>query len=73
MTYVGVEHPYALYTGLFFKDGIDSLRWFTLAPYLWILVVTAVLTLILVRRAGRPGDPAGGTGPAVSASGSPAR
>ena len=73
MTYVGVEHPYALYTGLFFKDGIDALRWFTLAPYLWILVVTAVLTLALVRRAGPSGAATGDTDPAVSASGSPAR
>ncbi|WP_299569020.1 glycosyltransferase 87 family protein [uncultured Williamsia sp.] len=72
MTFVGVEHPYALYTGLFFKNGIDTLRWFTLAPYLWILVVTAVLTLVLVRRA-VPGDATGSTDPVVSASGSPAR
>ena len=73
MTYVGVEHPYALYTGLFFKDGIDALRWFTLAPYLWILVVTAVVTLVLVRRAGADGDSTGGTEPVVSATGSPVR
>ncbi|MGZ8178146.1 glycosyltransferase 87 family protein [Williamsia sp. SKLECPSW1] len=49
MTYVGVEHPYALYTGLFFKNGIEWLRWFTLSPYVWVLVVTAVVTLIVLR------------------------
>jgi alpha-1,2-mannosyltransferase len=69
MTFVGVEHPYALYTGLFFKNGIDGLRWFTLAPYLWILVVAAVVTLLVARA---PRDRAD-TEPAVNASGSPAR
>jgi alpha-1,2-mannosyltransferase len=69
MTYVGVEHPYALYTGLFFKDGIDALRWFTLAPYLWILVATAVITVVVVRVPRDRSD----TEPAVSATASPAR
>lgn len=69
MTFVGVEHPYALYTGLFFKNGTDGLRWFTLAPYLWILVVTAVVTFLVVRV---PRDRAGADDP-LSASGSPAR
>ncbi|GAA2057872.1 glycosyltransferase 87 family protein [Williamsia deligens] len=50
MIYVGTDHPYALYTGLFFKYGIDWLRWFTLAPYVWVLVVTAVVTLVTLRR-----------------------
>jgi alpha-1,2-mannosyltransferase len=69
MVYVGVEHPYALYTGLFFKDGIEALRWFTLAPYLWILVVAAVVTLLVVRV---PDGRAVPDGP-VSATASPSR
>ncbi|MEH3153978.1 MAG: glycosyltransferase 87 family protein [Gordonia paraffinivorans] len=69
MTFVGDKHPYALYTGLYFKNGIDALRWFTLAPYVWVLLVAAVVTLVLVRV---PDDRAD-TEDAVSVTGSPAR
>ncbi|GAA1458345.1 glycosyltransferase 87 family protein [Williamsia maris] len=46
MTFVGVEHPDAYYTGLFFKYGISWLRWFTYDPYNWIFVVAAVTTIV---------------------------
>ncbi|GGF19625.1 glycosyltransferase 87 family protein [Williamsia phyllosphaerae] len=46
MVFVGVEHPDAYYTGLFFKYGISWLRWFTYDPYNWIFVVAAVTTIV---------------------------
>ena len=49
MTFVGVEHPDAYYTGLFFKYGISWLRWFTYDPYNWIFLVAAVATIVALR------------------------
>lgn len=46
MTFVGVEHPDAYYTGLFFENSIRWLRWFTYDPYNWIFVASAVATVV---------------------------
>ncbi|MGJ0118971.1 glycosyltransferase 87 family protein [Williamsia sp. MIQD14] len=48
MTFVGDTHPDARYTGLFFKHGVEWLRWFTLDPYNWVFVVAAVTTLVIL-------------------------
>ncbi len=35
--------------GLFFKTGVDSLRWFTIFPYGWLFAVSAVATIVVYR------------------------
>jgi alpha-1,2-mannosyltransferase len=35
--------------GLFFKTGVDSLRWFTIFPYGWLFAVSAVATIVAYR------------------------
>ena len=37
--------------GLFFKTGVDSLRWFTIFPYGWLFAVSAVATIVGTCRA----------------------
>ncbi|NMO05115.1 DUF2029 domain-containing protein [Gordonia sp. TBRC 11910] len=42
--------PEAFLTGLFFKDGIVWLRWFTVDPYNWVFIGVAVATIVVARR-----------------------
>ncbi|MFW0789596.1 glycosyltransferase 87 family protein [Gordonia sp. CPCC 205333] len=41
--------PEAFLTGLFFKNGIVWLRWFTVDPYNWVFIAVAVATIVVCR------------------------
>ncbi|MFT4086421.1 MAG: glycosyltransferase 87 family protein [Gordonia sp. (in: high G+C Gram-positive bacteria)] len=64
--YVNRSVEYAYLTGTFFKGNDPSIRWFTVQPYNWILLVTALVTVavytVVDRRSApeaRLSDPAG--------------
>lgn len=48
--FVNQTVPELYLTGLFFKQGIWWLRWFTVDPYNWVFVVVAVTTVVVCRR-----------------------
>lgn len=48
--FVNQTVPEVYLTGLFFKQGITWLRWFTVDPYNWVFIVVAVATVVVCRR-----------------------
>lgn len=52
MWFVNQSVPQAYLVGLFFKNGIRWLRWFTYDPYNWVFLAVAVTTIVVLRGRG---------------------